>query len=1080
MKRNPHLLLSLSLLPFSVLGSNIVRIEIPETGLYEISYGELIEMGFADPAAVGLAGRGGRPLPSDGSDDAFVPGRPVPVAHADGRLYFYGLGPDLFSFQTDASLPSGGRFVNEGLNIYSSTGYYYLSDAPGALVLMAEGREPSPDTPEISAGVGFVAHEIDLAHNSTLTGNLYWGERFNCGEDHVRSWAVNLPDADPQREGVMECVFYVEKDSSGTLSFGTDAPGGTATIDPCTTSAANLTPVAKSVAAVAVGKGLNNISVAYESADNSSGIANLDYWVLSYTRRLSAETSADSSPVAFPEIPSGEFRLIPATPATLAIDISDPATPRLLPLVGGSHVGIAGRVAAPTALLHDTSKPAKRIGAWQRPAATPFDATLSAMAEQGADLLVISTEAMLPHAERIAELHRETDSMEVAVVTLPQIYAELSDGLPDPQACRRLVRMFAESDGRVLRNLLFVGPFLSDVRGVATPLPPCSAAIAPQAPAVHNVRGAYPVSDIYGITSRTIDLSHVEAATINIGVGVLPFYNDTDADLYIAKLRRYISDPSMAIPMNEWLYVGGTGDNHTHDTQAVKLDTYVRELTGGAVMSSVLAIDAYGAQEAHSRFVDYLNAGKGVAVYLGHSSPAMIGQNSEFLSIAHLNSLNNHHLPLLITAGCSATVTDQGRRGVGEAMVLSTPGGAIAALTTLRETWSGQNFDFVKQMLSSFYSPASGPEATLGEIYAEAQTKSRYANDLSFILIGDPAIRIPAPRSRLSLSLGKSLSPGGALDVTGVVLDSQGFPDRSFNGKAIVKLTEPERQEISGDYYTKPSDDKKKNLTVTYADDIAAVSGAEVKDGVFSFSMPVPASAALSDGAECRVYVSAFSNYGQRYAAAAENVTVAGGNDAGSIQADVTPPAIEDFRCEEGHLSVTVSDNAALLLSSTAGPAPLSLTIDGASDRYTSLTPVEISDKGRRCVLSAQLPQLPPGSHTASVEVADMAGNRTRAEFTFTTGAPLASLTLATAEKAVDEEATFLVGGSSGPLRLVIIGPSGKVVRTILSDSTEIRWDRRDDNGSRLAPGLYKASVSETSPAEGRKASSGVIPLPLI
>ena len=83
----------------SISASEWVKITVPETGVYEITYEELREMGFSNPEGVGLIGRGGQPLAINHENDLFGIHPEVPVIHENGRLYFHAFGPESFSFK---------------------------------------------------------------------------------------------------------------------------------------------------------------------------------------------------------------------------------------------------------------------------------------------------------------------------------------------------------------------------------------------------------------------------------------------------------------------------------------------------------------------------------------------------------------------------------------------------------------------------------------------------------------------------------------------------------------------------------------------------------------------------------------------------------------------------------------------------------------------------------------------------------------------------------------------------------------------------------------------------------------------
>ncbi len=106
----------------------------------------------------------------------------------------------------------------------------------------------------------------------------------------------------------------------------------------------------------------------------------------------------------------------------------------------------------------DTSETQKKIASWEKAIHHPGNSTLSEISAKGADLLIICPDAFIEYAEQIADIHRSHDSLTVATATLSQVYAEFSDALPDPSACRNLVTKFYNSSSKPLRNVLFIGP----------------------------------------------------------------------------------------------------------------------------------------------------------------------------------------------------------------------------------------------------------------------------------------------------------------------------------------------------------------------------------------------------------------------------------------------------------------------------------------------------------------------------------------------------------------------------------------------------------------------------------------------
>ena len=76
-----------------------VKISIPETGIYEITYDELRAMGFSSPSQVRLYGRGGYPISEKLTGVLVDDLKPVPVQRTNNKMVFYGKGTVNFTFK---------------------------------------------------------------------------------------------------------------------------------------------------------------------------------------------------------------------------------------------------------------------------------------------------------------------------------------------------------------------------------------------------------------------------------------------------------------------------------------------------------------------------------------------------------------------------------------------------------------------------------------------------------------------------------------------------------------------------------------------------------------------------------------------------------------------------------------------------------------------------------------------------------------------------------------------------------------------------------------------------------------------
>ena len=152
-----------------------VKIQIPESGVYELTYDELRDMGFSNANNVRVYGCGGYMLSEvlDGShpDDLVQ----VPVQRFADKMCFYAKGPVNFTF---ADLTSTSPHFTRTVNTYSKYGYYFLAENIGnELTVNVSSASPSTGTVGHESSYDYTYHERDLT-SLTLSGKNFLGEAF--------------------------------------------------------------------------------------------------------------------------------------------------------------------------------------------------------------------------------------------------------------------------------------------------------------------------------------------------------------------------------------------------------------------------------------------------------------------------------------------------------------------------------------------------------------------------------------------------------------------------------------------------------------------------------------------------------------------------------------------------------------------------------------------------------------------------------------------------------------------------------------------------------------------------------------
>lgn len=1092
-----------------------VKVGVEKTGVYEISYETLRNMGFNDPSKVSVYGRGGRVLPESFVTNAGVPTltddlQPVSIIHEDNKIYFYGLGPEEITFETNTDYPTGGYFNRKGNNIYTRRGYYFLTDSKPVQNMKTQSNSTSASSKLIDKGVSYVYHELDSVQNTTLSGQLFWGERIGLPQSTKRSWAVDMPDA-LAGTGVMQCVMYIaEEDYVGDarLNYGFENTENYSSTPFAKTGALYYTPALPTVSSIEIPAEPGKVFVEFTGRYNGvAGYSNLDYWVVSYDRNIpSFDEGGNRSQqlMALPQITkntTGRLELKNAS-SLVVFDVTTPGSPErvnISALTGGNgELGIKNTNKTPVIVVFDKEMPQYEISGYEQAYTQVANQNLHALKDKGADFIIITVPKFRSYAEEIANLHRQYDGIEVVVATTEECYNEFSAGVPDPMAYRSFAKMLNYSD-RKPKNMLLLGPLYADFRGLVSERDPLEGIIAFQSPSISLSRGAHNINDFYGVMTDKFNTDYYERNEVSIGVGIMPVKFESEARIVVDKIRSYLERDDHAYYLNRYTAVGGIGDEHTHDTQVRDINNHIRNLDNMGTIFTPLAIDTYGNKEAHKKFINQLEAGCNIFSYFGHGAEAFMGLNGYFFNAGDVAKLRNRTLPIALFGGCQITNSDRGFRGIGETIVTNTEYGCIGAVVSARETWSGQNYDFFKQFFTCLYKQGSSSSSahrenpvTIGEVYASVKNYSTLSNELAYQLLCDPALVFPIINRKVSVSAtdfsqGESalLTPGEKFRLSGKITYMDGRTDNQFNGTLVLRLNEPEKVISAGKI---ESGQDPKELKFTYRDEQVSMMTAEVKNGEFDIDIHVPSTLSTygGTGKQALLYFSAYDPTTKVGAGAGYGVGIkALENGASTSESeDVTPPVIETFAFSgpDCFIDVAVSDNLALNVSNNPLNKGLYLFIDG--QEYSPAHFVDPVFESGRAAYSKHIfiDNLTFGEHSARLKVKDLAGNYAESEILFTYEPRRAKFNLRRDELSGEGFTRILVDSAAipGEAKIVILSPKGEEIWSgACASDGSLEWNHTDYNGTAVAPGHYKAYLIETG-TNTLKGHSDPIDVPVI
>lgn len=1047
---------------------NWVRISIGETGMYEISYDKLREMGFSDPSAVTVYGKE-RPVGPFNFND--YNGRremedvisPVRSIHSNNKLIFYGEGMARLDFMTLGS-GSGkrGGYERTDKSLYSERSHYFLTDShPGESVPKSEVSDKSAAT-DMEKGYTCVYHEQDITQGLAGTGQNFWGENLRAGRP--LSFTITGKYAVPDEPCSVYGSVAILSGQSGNLIVSLNGAERSFTLGKDTSKFYTFQNVVSSTK-MKVDR-INNASAQLKfsvSGYNTSKALGLDYWTVTYPISLTyARTDLNFRQQAIAFLGQSGVWRHPLPSNSIAWDITDHRKPVELDSEGGYFYVDNGSLslAKETIVFH----PGHTLNQIDAEYARVANQDLHALQQQDIDMVIFTTDVLEPYAQSIAALHAEHDGQNVAVITATQAYNEFTSGNPDPMAMRSIVKMLYQNSGHRLKNALFLGPIYADFRGVTIKSERPEGLIAYQQIMNKFEEVVGPHMDYYGVVTDYVrSMDSLVSAPVSVGIGVLPISSTQEAELAVNKIREYLTREDFSGIVNETLSIGLGGDSSLHENQAIRwgqlVQSFPRAYTNSEFAHHNLWMDQVGSQ-TQAQVIDALKRGKMMSIYYGHANSTSIGG----ITMTDALNLDVEEPAFIFMAACELAAPDMGHHGVGDIGVIRNPKGFAGSIFATRQVLSNANDALARNFANAmFVDNEKNPRTespTVGEVYAMAKDLTSNYSEASYILVGDPSLTLPVALRGMEVTTDShSLTPGETLTVSGRMLDGNGTFDPSFNGYVTVKLFEPVR--------TVPKitriNDKGEEVTVReeveYNDlRLTSVKG-KVKDGVFSVNLTIPATVTTLQKAggdlTLPILVGAY-NPATRNACSGRSsmlLAAAGTQPAPEAEFDDAAPVLSlSYDNDMRQINVEATDNVALLPGIGAGTG-ITLIVDGQKIDV----PSGMSEGATANFWSgaASVARLADGKHTAQAVASDVNGNTSKSvnlTFEVTTPGPL-TLT-ASGNVAIDNVLLTLSGLGSRSGNLIVCDRNGKVAL-----NTEMSGTTYELDTTGLEPGTYRAAV---------------------
>ncbi|MCQ2287978.1 MAG: type IX secretion system sortase PorU [Muribaculaceae bacterium] len=1076
-----------------------VKIAVNSTGVYELTDAELLAMGFSNPANVQVYGMGGNIISEILSGDYPDDLQPVSVQRYNGKLCFYALGPTTFNM-VDARTETP-RYTRT-INPYSTMGYYFLNE---------EGTQQTVDQKPVQSkgsvmrptSLGFTIHENDLISvgfsGKEMMGEDIVGENFNLD--------YTLPGIADSTLTVNVAAAVNSTDYEAYLRSKVITDRGNFSVPFTLTQSRfnriydgrtfyrEVSPVAKVTTTGLSEQGKLNVSVYISGTPK---MAKLNYFIINYTKHNTIIDGQDGQTmIGIPNLTTQDCIVLPgASESTVVWNVDEPSDPIQYTLsqrtddtgaVTGYDFTPRMSVKSAQYVAFDPTQTLKKISGFE-----PVE-NQNLHALPTPDMLIITNKAFMEQAQRIADMHKQVDNLDVVVVDQQEVFNEFSSGTPDAMAYRLMCKMFYDRDKTKFKSLILFGPGSYDNRGLVSNK--ANRLLTYQSDRSDDKDNSFASDDFFGfLDDESGSSSSLKTDMLRIGVGRYPVTSVEEAKADVDKLIKYCAAPDYGPWRNDVLINADVAsaeeaDCHIFEAEGINnliendLNTQMNTNKVYVEMFQRSIADGTTSTEARRRFVEYLQDGQYFMTYVGHAGPLVFTKTKFWTSVMAQTTVYPHW-PIMTTACCEVARYDSDQRGIAEFMFHKSNGGVIAMVGSPRESYNDQNDIMNNAFVRALFSyKAKGYMPTLGEAYRNAKQNYGYArngNKLSFTLFGDPAIKINYPKPLFdivtinnkdidNLTAPLDIAPMQEVTVTAQVNKEDGSGiDTDFTGDATLTLYDAKRElkTVSG---TPSSGGSTVNRTIYYPRDILARVQGRVVNGVFTGKVIMPRHfKGLNESAMMRIYAHK-DNSDQMVNGQYEGLNITTYNEATAVNDDNAPVIDAMFLNDEqsfteggtvpanSTLYINASDDVSINTMSASVGGAMKLMLDGGKSTYYLVKNYATTcDEGRQLSVAFPLEGINPGVHTLTFTVFDVAGHSATRTISFIVG-ETNTLTLTALETPAVDKATFSISGDTTPtVNLKVTDAQGNLVWTKTTATFPLTWDLKDNAGNRVKPGLYK------------------------
>lgn len=1102
----------------SVLASGLwFKVGVTESGLYKISYDNLVELGYSGGALpselLGVFGNGtgrlsevsGTPRPDDllelpieihdGGDGSFGPG---------DYLVFYAKSPHGISYD------AGTQLFTHQYNIYSNYSCYFLCVSG-----VGNHKRVNTSSPMSGGASRSVTDYVDYKFSETdvtnldQTGQEWFSDLFDVTLQ--RSYNFTFPNV---KSANAKLTLASASTATSSSSFSIFINGNSVGVQNITSQSGVVAKLAKNTFDFVPMQTELSVSLNYNRSLSSTK-AYLDYIAIQALCDLRMNGSQMRFNNAKYLYNSGiaSYEIANAGSTLRVWDVTTPENTVQMPgsLTGSTFKFLALDTAYREYVAFDGSS-------YKTPALIGSVANQNLhSAESQVDMVVIAHPDFLSQAQQLATYRRQHQGISVRVVTPSQVYNEFSSGAQDPVAIRDYMKMIYEkSNGVYPKYLLLFGRPSYDYRGLVSGTSiyvpnyqrPASSYIAESAFRAND--------DFFGI----LDDGEGECSQgmVDVAVGRFPVSTAAQADLAVRKCTNYtaknnlVSTGSAQISnFADWrnviAFVADDGDMNEHFNTAEACSEIVADVNPIINLDKIYC-DAYvqksnsGGQrfpEVTTAINDRMSRGALFFTYVGHSGKDGWA-HERILEYSDINNWKNaYNQPIIMTLSCDFAWYDRPEVSPGEACFFNTNGGATGLLTTSRVAYGGSNAMYAKRVFSNMFNREDGRCRTIGELNRKAKNEAGGNSDAlsMFIVLGDPSMPLALPEyyvvtdsinGQASNAITDTLKALSEVVVKGRIVDENGNVLPDFNGNVFTSFFDKEMSML-----TLGNDPEESQVAEFKVQKNVLFKGNNtVSNGQFTLHFIVPKDIDYSYGN------GKFSYYARSNSADAAGFSsqfLVGGNSGNHYQ-DNEGPQIDIYLNDDNFVNKGITNANPLLLIKLQDELGVNTTgngvghdlvaiLDDANDAQIVLNDhyEAEQDSCNKGTVRYQLSDLTPGNHKIKVRAWDILNNVSEREIEFV----VANEQQLTLDHVLNYPNPFTTNtdfffehnhpGEALDVLIQIFTIGGKVIKTISETqfmdgnrSNPIHWDGRDEYGDKIGKGTYiyrlRVRTSEGKTAE--------------